>query len=85
MPSKKSSAQLDRDIAEALANPTGRADAAEFQRRRNLPGVEVRRMFGTRYTEIHLSRGGVDLGSRTETLKRGKVVSTLYVLPPLAG
>lgn len=70
---KKSAAQLDREIAEAT----------EFQRRRNLPGVEVRRMFGTRYAEIHLSRGGVDLGSRTDMLKRGKVVSTMYVLPPV--
>ena len=89
---KKSPAQLDREIAEALARPHGKpangdaagTDAAEFQRRRNLPYVEVRHMSAGRTADIHLSLGGVDLGSRHDTLKRGKVVSTHYVLTPIS-
>lgn len=57
--------------------------ATEFQRRRNLPHVQVRYMFTKRTTDVVLSRCGVELGSRTDLLKRGKVVSSQYVLPVL--
>lgn len=85
---RKSPAQLDREIAEALAKPANgdaaSTDAAEFQRRRNLPHVEIRRMFTESTSDIHLSLGGVDLGSRHDTWKHGKVVSTHYVLTPIS-
>lgn len=60
---------------------TEQEQAAEFWRRRNLVGTTVRYMHGKRYSTICLSRLGTDLGERTEFLKRGKVVSTLYSLP----
>lgn len=57
--------------------------AAEFQRRRNMVGTEIRYMKAGRTFEVVLSNRGSDLGSRTDTTTRGKVTSQLYVLPPL--
>jgi hypothetical protein len=58
-------------------------DEAEFNIRRNMVGTTVRYMCGARYTTIVLSNRGSELGERTEFKKRGKVVQTLYILPPL--
>lgn len=57
--------------------------ATEFARRREMPGVEVRRMHSKRVLDVVLSLRGRNIGSKTEVTKRGKVVSTLYVLPTL--
>jgi hypothetical protein len=70
-------------MAERVKSPEERAHEAEFFRRRSLPGVQVRRMFTARVSDLVLSHTGRDLGSRTEVTKRGKVVSVLYVLPAL--
>ena len=56
--------------------------ATEFTRRRALAS-DVRHMSTKREHTVLLSRNGTDLGSKTEITKRGKVVSTLYVLPPI--
>jgi hypothetical protein len=57
--------------------------AAEFQRRRNLVGTTVRYISEKRSFNVYLSNRGTELGSRTDILKRGKVVSVLYFLPPV--
>jgi hypothetical protein len=62
---------------------TNKEQEKEFNRRRNIPDVEVRKMFTKRTNTYQLSRFGVDFGSKTEVLTRGKVTSTLYVLPEL--
>lgn len=60
------------------------ADCTEFYRRRNLPHVEARYLSrGPRVFDQHLSYCGQDYGSKTEITKRGKVIQTLYVLPPI--
>jgi hypothetical protein len=56
----------------------------EFQRRRNLPGVEVRRMYTKRTADLYLTLCGKELGSRHELLKRDKVASVSIQLPQLA-
>ena len=53
--------------------------ATEWQRRRNLPGVDVRRMFTKRTTDIVLSICGREIASRIEITKRDKIVQTLYI------
>lgn len=59
-------------------------DATEFQRRRNLPGVVVRHLDGgKRSMTVELKRNGQEIGSMTHSYKRGKVVSTLYILPTM--
>jgi hypothetical protein len=70
-------------MADRTKSPEERAHEVEFFRRRSLPGVQVRRMFTDRVSDLVLSHTGRDLGSRTEVTKRGKVVSVLYVLPAL--
>lgn len=55
----------------------------EFNRRSNLPHVEVRRMYGRRYKIVSLSYCGIDLGARHDDVKRGKVISSTYILPPM--
>ena len=62
---------------------TGPADATEYWRRRSLPGVEVRRMMAGRSYDEFLSLLGRDIGSRHQTLTRGKVSSEYYLLPPM--
>ena len=57
--------------------------ATEFQRRRNLPGVEVRYMNAGRTSDTVLSLCGKELGSKTTIYKRNKVESVHYYLPPL--
>lgn len=59
--------------------------AEEFSRRRNLPHVEVRHMNGARYSTVSISRGGRQLGEKTENIKHGKTVSISYFLPDLHG
>lgn len=60
---------------------TKQEQAKEFNRRRNLTGVETKRMIGARTCDYRLSYCGKDYGSMTEVLKRGKVVDTLIILP----
>lgn len=60
---------------------TPEEQAAEFQRRRNLVGTEVRYISEKRGFNVYLSNRGTDLGSRHDYLERGKVVSVSYVLP----
>jgi hypothetical protein len=55
---------------------------AEWVARRNRAG-QVRHMSGARYMTTVISDRGTELGERTEILKRGKVVSVIYVLPRL--
>lgn len=59
------------------------ADATEFQRRRNMPHVQVRHMSAGRTFDVVLSIQGIEIGSRCDLLKRGNVVSRTYVLPSL--
>lgn len=67
-------------------SPEETAQATEFYRRQNNPRVEVRRIAGNRdYTVILTHHQLGEIGSKTEILKRGKVVSVHYVLPALAG
>lgn len=63
---------------------TPEEQAAEFQRRRNLVGTEVRYISEKRGFNVYLSNRGTDLGSRHDHLKRGKVVSVSYVLPKVS-
>jgi hypothetical protein len=70
-------------MGERVKSTEERAHEAEFFRRRSLPGVQVRRMFAARVSDLVLSHTGRELGLRTEVTKRGKVVSVLYVLPAL--
>jgi len=58
-------------------------DATEFSRRRSLPHVEVRYMSTKNTLDVVLTLGSREIGSKTEISKRGKVVSTLYVLPKI--
>ena len=58
-------------------------EAREFQRRRNLPGVEVRYMSGKRYSTVVLERMGRTIGEKHDTITRGKVTSTSYHLPQM--
>ena len=59
------------------------AEETEFYRRRNIPHVEVRYISGNRTFDMFLKLCGRELGSKHEVLKRGKVVSTTYHLPPI--
>ena len=58
-------------------------DAREFSRRRNMVGTTIRYMKAGRSFDVVLENRGSELGSRSDTLKRGKVVSSHYFLPPL--
>lgn len=60
-----------------------KAQATEFSRRRSIPGCEARIMSTARSQDVVLTCLGVEIGSMTKLFKRGKVVSVLYVLPPL--
>lgn len=57
--------------------------AREFERRRNLPFVDVRYMPSARSFTVSLSLCGVPIGEKTETLRRGKVVAVSFSLPPM--
>lgn len=57
--------------------------ATEFSRRRGLPYAQVVHMTAGRSADVVVSLGGKVIASKTEMLKRGKVVSVTYVLPPL--
>jgi len=79
-------------IAEEFGRESGRGhrkngdspdDAREFQRRRHLVGTTERKMPAGRTFTVVLENRGSDLGSRTDLLSRGKVVSRTYYLPPL--
>jgi hypothetical protein len=59
------------------------SEATEFSRRRNLPDVEVRYLSAGRTFTVALRRRGSDIGQKLEVSKRGKVVSTTYVLPSM--
>ena len=62
---------------------TDQEKAREFQRRRNLPGVEVRYMFAGRTSDTVLTLCGRELGTKTTVTTRGKPDQVLYVLPEL--
>jgi len=55
----------------------------EFYRRRGLPNVNVRQCSTKRTFDVFLSYCGKEYGSKHEVLKRGKVVSTTYILPEI--
>jgi hypothetical protein len=59
------------------------AQETEFWRRRNLVGVEIRRMFGTRYTTIEVHLLSRTIATCTELITRGKTVQVSYLLPPI--
>lgn len=61
------------------------SDETEFARRVSIAECTPRYFAGPRYMTTELVRRGIQLGSRTETLSRGKVVSVTYVLPPITG
>lgn len=63
---------------------TPKEEETEFQRRRNLVGTTVRYIKEARSFIVYLSNRGTDLGSRTDILKRGKVIQTLFVLPKVS-
>ena len=58
-------------------------ETREFNRRRNLPHVEVRYFNGKRFTETELSLSGKVIASKITTLKRGKEDKTTYFLPKI--
>ena len=58
-------------------------DREEFCRRRGLPGVWVRHMNTKRTSDVVLSLGGLEIGTRTEIKRRGRVVSITFHLPPM--
>lgn len=57
--------------------------ATEWQRRRNLPGVQVRYMNTKRVSDTVLTLMGRELGTKTTVYKRGKVSQVSYYLPPI--
>jgi hypothetical protein len=60
---------------------TEKEQASEFERRRNLPGVRVERLCAARMFDVIVTLNGRTIAHKTESLKRGKVVSTAYFLP----
>ncbi len=66
-------------------NPNTLHDRTEFSNRRNMPYVEVKYMPGSRMNTTELSLRGKTIASKVEMLKRGKVVSVDYWLPPFHG
>ena len=61
-----------------------RADAREFSRRQNMsPYIQVRRMPGHNSYDVALTLGTTNVGSKSERLRNGKVVSVHYFLPPI--
>jgi len=66
-----------------IKSPEELAQETEYYRRRNLPGVTVRRMYAGRTADQFLSHTGRELGSKHEVTTRGKVTSVHYVLPQL--
>jgi hypothetical protein len=79
--------RLQRRNAELLPLVAGRPSvtekeqASEFERRRNLPGVRVERLCAARMFDVIVTLNGRTIAHRTESLKRGKIVSTTYFLP----
>jgi hypothetical protein len=65
------------------SNKSEAEEATEFQRRRNLPWATVRYLPGTRSSTTVVEAQGIELASKTDSLKRGRVVSTMYHLPSL--
>ena len=62
---------------------TTQAQATEFSRRRNIPGVEVRYMHGKRYNDVILTLMGKEIGTKTELMRRNVVAATTYFLPQI--
>jgi hypothetical protein len=60
-----------------------KAKATEWQRRRNLPGVQVRYMNTKRASDTVLSLLGRELGTKTTIYKRGKVSQVSFHLPEI--
>jgi len=63
---------------------TEKEQATEWQRRRNLNGVEVRYMNAGRCSDTQISLCGHDLGTKTTIYSRGKVQSVHYYLPEVS-
>lgn len=59
-------------------------DEREFYRRQNMsPYIQVRRIPGHNSYDVYLTFQGTDVGSKSERLRNGKVVSVHYFLPPI--
>lgn len=63
---------------------TNEEQAKEFFKLMRCDGVEVKRMYGKRYTTLELMFCGESLASRTDILNRGKVTESLYTLPKIS-
>lgn len=59
------------------------AQENEYYRRRNFPGVDVRRMYDGRTADQFLSHTGREIGSKHELTTQWKVTSCHYLLPQL--
>ena len=65
-----------------IKSPQEIADETEFSRRQNMsPYIQVRRMPGHNSYDVVLTLGTTTVGSKTERLRGGKVVSAHYFLP----
>ncbi len=53
----------------------------EFNRRRNLPGVEVKFLNGKKCQDVILTLCGKEIGCKTTIFKRGKVSQVSFLLP----
>lgn len=62
---------------------TEQEQATEYQRRRDLPGVEVKYMNAGRTSDTVISLCGKEMGSKTTIYTRGKVSQVSYFLPEL--
>ena len=60
-----------------------KTEATEWNRRRNLPGVEVRHMSAGRCFDVQLSLCGKDLGTKSTVSTRGKPGEPYYYLPEI--
>ena len=58
-----------------------RAQETEFSRRQNNPHVDKRYVAPDTYVLYHHQLG--EIGSKTNIRRRGKIVSVLYILPPI--
>lgn len=54
------------------------ATASEYYTAINRVGVNIRYMFGKRYTTTYVSVLGRHIAEKTDILERGMVVSTIY-------
>jgi len=61
-------------------------EATEFYRRRNMPNVDARIISSDRSQDIYLNHHQLgEIGSMHKSYKRGRHVSTMYILRPMEG